>query len=257
MPVSFSGKSTSGLLTSGATLGECGRSPHPASRFSSSVRLPCFQTHVPVLILATMRGPAAAVDFGLLIRLLFVMMSVLAMITAPLWPAIMRARAEEDHEWIRKSLRLSGALVIGAGMVSMIVLVLFGGQVLWLWTGRKLLEPTIFHILFGIYFLQMAWSHYWAVVLIGLARERLVAVVLISEGTLILMVGTFLAGRWGATGMILGAVTAFALVSNWSLPFFCWRAAGAARKSPLYLLPETARNESRPLKTLPISSALL
>ena len=216
-----------------------------------------FQTHVPVLILATMRGPAAAVDFGLFIRLLFVLMSVLTMITTPLWPAIMRARAEEDHEWIRKSLRISGALVIGAGMVSMIVLALFGGQVLWLWTGRQLLEPAVFHILFGIYFFQMAWSHYWAVVLIGLARERLVAGVLIIEGALILGAGTVLAGRWGATGMVLGAVTAFALVSNWSLPLFCWRAVGVARKAPLFLLPETARNESGSLRALPISSSLL
>ncbi len=184
------------------------------------------------------------------------MMSVLAMITTPLWPAIMRARAEEDHEWIQKSLRVSGALVIGAGIVSMIVLVFFGGQVLWLWTGRKLLEPAIFHILFGVYFFQMAWSHYWAVVLIGLARERLVAGVLIIEGTLILVAGTVLAGRWGATGMIMGAVTAFALVSNWSLPLFCWRAVRAAESSLLFL-PETARNEPGSLRTLPISSSLL
>ena len=48
-------------------------------------------------------------------------------------------------------------------------------KVIHLWTGRTLAEPVAFQVLFGIYFLQMAWSHYWGVILIGLGRERLVS----------------------------------------------------------------------------------
>jgi O-antigen/teichoic acid export membrane protein len=156
------------------------------------------QTHVPVLIVASMRGAAAAVDFGLFIRLLFVLMSGLSMVTVPLWPAIMSARANADHEWIRKSVRVSGVLVVGAGVASLLVLAPFGAKVLLLWTGRKMIEPAIFQVLFGIYFLQMAWSHYWGIILIGLGRERLVAGVHIVEGLLILTLGVVLTRARGS-----------------------------------------------------------
>ena len=177
-----------------------------------------FQTHLPVLSLAMLRGPLAAVDFGLLVRLLLVFTSGLSMITAPLWPAIASARAAADYTWIRKSLHLSGLLVVGAGVVSFLVLALFGAKVIHLWTGRTLTEPLAFQVLFGIYFLQMAWSHYWGVILIGLGRERLVSAVLITEGVVIMILGSLLAQRLGPSGMILGLVVGLAVVSGWFLP---------------------------------------
>jgi len=177
-----------------------------------------FQTHVPVLLLAMLRGPVAAIDFGLLVRLLFVLMTGLSMITSPLWPAISSARSAADHAWVRKSVRFSGLLVVGAGAASCLVIAPFAAKVLHLWTGRNPTEPLAFQVLFGIYFLQMAWSHYWGVVMIGLSRERLVSVVQLVEGLVMITAGSLLAQRSGATGMILGLVAGFALVSNWLLP---------------------------------------
>jgi O-antigen/teichoic acid export membrane protein len=176
------------------------------------------ETHVPVLILATLRGPVAAIDFGLVIRLLFVFISGLSMITAPLWPAISSARSDVDHAWVNKSLRLSGFLIVGAGVAALLVLALFGGKVIHLWTGRHLTEPLAFQVLFGIYFLQIAWSHYWGVIMIGLSRERLVSVVHLIEGLLMITLGSILARRLGAEGMIFGLVVGLAMVSNWFLP---------------------------------------
>ena len=177
-----------------------------------------FQTHVPVLLLAMLRGAVAAIDFGLLIRLVFVLMTGLSMVTAPLWPAISSARSVADYAWVRKSVRFWGFLVVGAGAASCLVMAPFGAKVLHLWTGRNPTEPLAFQVLFGIYFLQMAWSHYWGVVMIGLSRERLVSVVQLIEGLVMITTGSILAQRFGATGMILGLVAGFALISNWFLP---------------------------------------
>jgi len=177
-----------------------------------------FQTHVPVVILATMNGPASAVDFGLFIRLLFVLMVGLAMITSPLWPALMRARLDADQLWISRTLRWSKVFVLGSGVGSLIAIALFGRTLILNWTGRSLAEPLAFQVLFGIYFLQMGWSHYWAVLLMGAGRERIVSLILIIEATIISGVGTFFARHHGATGMILGLVLGFAIVSNWILP---------------------------------------
>lgn len=190
-----------------------------------------FQTHVPVLILATMRGPRAAVDYGLFVRLLFILMSAMTMITNPLWPAMNNARITADYKWVSGSMRISAWPVLGAGALSMAVLVPFGGTVIWLWTGRHLVEPLLFQIAFGFYFLQMAWSHYWGVVLMGFGRERFVAMVLIGEGLLIALAGGIMTARAGATGMILGAVCALACVSNWLLPLFALRSLRDLRAS--------------------------
>ncbi len=189
------------------------------------------QTQMPVVILATMRGPEAAVDYGLFVRLLFVMMSVLSMVTVPLWPAIMDARSSGSNEWVRRSTWLSGWLVIGVGALCMIVLAPFGGKVISLWTGRRLTEPLIFQVAFAVYFLQIAWSHYWCIILVGFGRERFAALVHIGEGLLIAMTGAALTSRSGATGTILGAVCALACVSNWILPVVAVRALRALRAS--------------------------
>ena len=186
------------------------------------------ETHVPVIILATVRGPVAAVDFGLFIRLLYVLIGVLAMITAPLWPAIMSARAEANYGWIVRSVRVAGFLVIGAGVASMLLVASFGGQILAIWAARKMTEGSIFQILFGIYFAQMAWAHFWGVVLIGFGRERFVATILIAEGCLILILGGVFAAFAGAIGMIGGAVCALACVSNWAFPICARRALSGA-----------------------------
>ena len=178
-----------------------------------------FETHVPVFVLATLQGPVAAVGFGLLIRLLFVMMTGIGMITTPLWPALLSAKADADRAWLRRTLTGTGALVIGAGGLSFLVVALAGYSVIRLWTGHRLTEGLLFTTLFGFYFLQAAWSHYWATVLMGLGRERRVALILIIEGSVMLTLGSILAASHGAIGMIGGMVIGGLIVSNWILPW--------------------------------------
>jgi O-antigen/teichoic acid export membrane protein len=169
------------------------------------------------------------VDFGLFVRLLLVLMSVLGMVTAPLWPAIINARKEANSKWIVKSVRIAGLLILGAGVLSFLVVALFGSKILLLWTGRGMAEPRSFQVLFGIYFAQMAWSHFWGVVCVGFGKERLVAGVLLGEGIVILTLGCVLSISQGAPGMILGAVCSLAVVSNWIFPLYGYRAISRAK----------------------------
>jgi hypothetical protein len=75
-----------------------------------------------------------------------------------------------------------------------------------------------FQLIFGVYFLQMAWSHYWGVVLVGLGRERFLGAVLLGEGVLIAALTTFGGQTWGATGAVAAMVVAVAAVTVWVLP---------------------------------------
>lgn len=195
-----------------------------------------FQTHIPVLILASMRGVEASIDFGLFIRLIIVMVSGFFMVTAPLWPAIMSARSTGNWKWIIRSSRIAGVLVCGLGLFACLVVGFFGNKLLFIWTKRVMVESTLFQVLFGLYFLQIAWSHFWGILAIGLGQERHVSYVLIAESALITGLGSALTVEMGPTGMILGAVSALVLISNWMLPVIAYRALRLQRNA----LPTTS-----------------
>lgn len=181
------------------------------------------QTNVPVLVLASIRGPVAGIDFGLFVRLVFVLITGLTMITAPMWPALLRAQADLDRRWINKTLRVAIVLVVGAGLLSGTAIALFGDHIVHIWTGRHLVEPPTFKYLFGAYFLQMAWSHFWATTLMGCGRERIVSKIFLLEGLVMTCAGTVLTVIYGPVGMIAGLVLGFAVCTNWALPFIANR----------------------------------
>lgn len=176
------------------------------------------QTHVPVFIIAMISGPGSAVDFGLFVRLLFVQMTVAALVTGPLWPAIMKAEAEHDHAWTKSAVRRAGILIIGGGALSFLMLTIFGSQILQLWLGRPFEKSSATQALFGLYFFQMAWSHYWAIVLIGYNREKFVAAIVLAESLIGISIGTFLTYLFGPIGMLIGLCSAFALMSGAIFP---------------------------------------
>ncbi len=182
-----------------------------------------FQTNIPVLILSLLYGSAAVVDFGLYIRLLFIMAIALGMLTTPLWPAIINARAQEDKQWMNRTLINVGILVNLAGLVAAFFVGIGGPLILNLWAHVHQSEGPLLNWAFGVYFLQWAWSHYWATVLMGFGHEKLASRIIVAEGLLIAILGSSMAHWWGPTGMVLGLNLAFALVSTWLLPWLVLR----------------------------------
>lgn len=177
-----------------------------------------FQTHVPVLILASLKGPSSAVDLGLFIRLLFVQMTAVGMVTAPFWPALLHARAEGDLKWARKSVALSALIVVGVGLVFFVFVGVLGRELIWIWTRRSLDQGWLFQFLIGSYFFQMAWTHYWGVVLMGCGQERYVSRLLLIEALVTSSLSILFTSRFGAVGTVAGMVLGMVLVSNWLMP---------------------------------------
>jgi O-antigen/teichoic acid export membrane protein len=176
------------------------------------------QMHVPLLILTQITGPASAVGFGVLTRLLFSLLVVVNAVTMPLWPALIRARVERDEAWARRALVLSGAFAGALGLTAFLGLALYGAPAVSLWMGRTLAWSPLFQTAFGLYGLLMVWSNYWGIVLVGQGRERLLACIMLPEGLLIALSTGIGAHIHGATGAIVGMVLAVSVVSFWLLP---------------------------------------
>jgi O-antigen/teichoic acid export membrane protein len=168
-------------------------------------------------------GAASAVDFGLYIRLIFIMAIGLGMFTTPFWPALINARMQRDHRWLIRSLTGIGAIATAVGVTAALIIAFGGPLILKFWAHVTQKEGVLFNLAFGFYFFQWAWSHYWATVLMGFGREKIASRIIVAEGLLIGVIGSFLSSRMGPTGMIIGLNIAFMAVSTWLLPLLVLR----------------------------------
>ena len=180
------------------------------------------QSQSPVIFLSAAVGPAAALDLGLVLRLLVAFVTVLSMVSSTTWPAIARLIAEREHRRARVIACWLGAFALSAGGVAAAVLMMFGDDILQLWTGRRPTGSPLFFALCGLFFAQVAWAHFWAVLLIACRHTRLVALLFGIEAS-IMMFSAWSGSRLGPEATIFGLVSAAALTSSWLLPAFAHR----------------------------------
>ena len=177
-----------------------------------------FQTYLPVFLLGAIKGPVSAVDFGLFVRGLVLLLSVAVMFTAPLWPALLSAEARGERAKAMKLAVPVGGAVLALALGAGLAIGLFGGQVLSLWTRQPYHGGQGLQAAFGVYIFLVLWSHFWAIMLMGQGRERLVAFVLFSEALAIAGLGSTGAVWHGATGMAMGMALAVTCASAWIFP---------------------------------------
>ena len=87
------------------------------------------------LIISHLLGPQRVTDFSIPERMFGLVPILIHLALQPLWPAYAEARARNDHDWVRKTLRLSFATALAVSITCCALLVLVGGWVVELWTG--------------------------------------------------------------------------------------------------------------------------
>jgi O-antigen/teichoic acid export membrane protein len=170
--------------------------------------------------LGTTEVPAAA----LVIRVLPLILSIVGMITVPLWPAI----AEDgDVHWIVRVARRSAAFVMAYAITAALVVVIAGQKVLGLWTGDRIsMSPNIL-VAAGVLIIMISFENLAQTVLFGLGRAGILAAVLVSRSILSLILVLLLAGVVGQQAALLGPIISGLLVSSWLLPLLVVRGVRA------------------------------
>lgn len=168
-------------------------------------------------------GPETLAPFALLFRMLQLLSTVVLMVTMPLWPAITDALIRGDHNWIRYAYTRLLKIVLSFSMVVAVVLGLKGDDLIRLWVPDMVdFDVTLIKVL-SVYFVIWMWNHSNTTVLFGLGRLWPVACTLLVEGSLVLILGSYLTPSLGNLGMALALCIAGVATSSWVLPLLIRR----------------------------------
>jgi O-antigen/teichoic acid export membrane protein len=83
-------------------------------------------------------GPEASARMTILMRVGMTAVSMLAVLSQPLWPAFADAAHRGDRQWIRRGLLRWSALLTGVAAAGSVILMIFGGRLLRLWLHADL-----------------------------------------------------------------------------------------------------------------------
>lgn len=142
----------------------------------------------------------SAATFAAVMSMFVLLFGLVSMLGVPLMPAIADSIGQRDIEWIRRtywrflSYSMVCAVVIGVAWMA-------GGRLVLRLLYGPVVEPSqVLMVECGIYFVLSIWEYVHYVVLIGLNRIRLPAVLYASRSALMAVLGPFCIVRWGAEG---------------------------------------------------------
>ena len=190
------------------------------------------------LVIARMLGADQVTQYSVPMKLFMLVPMLVTLVLTPLWPAYGEAIARRDLPWVRKAFQRSLVGSFLLNLVPAIFLVLFGSQIIQIWT-RSAVDPS---------FALLAGMGIWAA-LNGLARPIAVflngasvigfqVVCALLMGIANLLLSIYLVQRIGIAGPVYGSICAMLLFSL--LPsalyiprlFANWQSKERSRSSP-------------------------
>lgn len=169
-------------------------------------------------------GPVGVTAYSVLMTITVSALGFVLMITTPTWPAVVDAKARGDLAWIRSAARRLWLYAGGFALCTGLGLVLFGPWLLPFWVGPKAqsLDRGVLFC-YAAYFLAYVWRHANHMLLVGLGKVRILAVVQIIESILVLGAAWIGMNHGGLSELLLAMAAAIALVTGWCLPWLFHR----------------------------------
>jgi len=190
-----------------------------------------FYLTAPAVVISLTAGVTAVALYNLLQRLFGLLVQVHWLVLAPLWPAYAEAGARGDHEWVRRSVRLSWWITAGGFLPVLFVTAWLAPTLLRWWIGAS--APAIPPALLWT---AAAWHGLFllnqppATLLNGLGRLRGVAIATVVGVVVAAALMFGLGSRWGAPGVLVGLSLGFSLI-GWPATLIASRRALAALPS--------------------------
>ena len=181
-------------------------------------------TDAGLLVVAGRLGTTEVAEVALFIRVLPLILSIVGMITVPLWPALAEASADGDVHWISKAGSRAAAFVMVYASVGCLIIVVAGRRVVELWTGGRIEMPFEILLAAGALIIVVSFEAIAQTILIGLGRASSVATVLMFRSILSIVLVAVLAGPLGEVAALIGPIGASLITSSWLLPLLVVRA---------------------------------
>jgi O-antigen/teichoic acid export membrane protein len=171
-------------------------------------------------IIAQVLGAGAVTDYAIPARLFGTIGTLLPIVLAPLWPAYGESIARGDVAWIKRTLVRSLILTAAVSGIATLGLVLFAVPIVHLWVGPNVTPSPALLIPLGIWSVLNALGSAVAMLLNGLNKLRVQAILAIMMGVTGIVVKVALARVLGVSGVVWGTVLVYTV---WiAVPFAIW-----------------------------------
>lgn len=158
------------------------------------------------LLVNFISGVSAAGDFSLVQTLFRVIVGLHIMILTPLWSAYTAAAAKGEWNWCRRSLIFSALLTVVYYGIACFLLVLFGNQIVKLWTGRIYGNNLSLRLALGVWAFLYGWLATVCIFLNGLGRIRLEVFLMAIAAAVNIPIALALGYRYGMVGITCGGI---------------------------------------------------
>ena len=186
------------------------------------------------LLASHVGGPVAAGIFSVLNQISTFLGGFIAMVSAPLWPALMDAAARHDYPWFDAARRKLALGVMAYAAIAGIVLTCFGSWLIERWlSGHVHISQTVL-LAFSVFYLAMSWAHVNYICLTGLGLLVSPAIISVVEAVLAQVTAWFGMTSFGIPGLLWGLNIAMLVMSAWLFPLLLsqkmrtWRTVGSA-----------------------------
>jgi O-antigen/teichoic acid export membrane protein len=159
-------------------------------------------------VIAQVLGPDQVTQYTVPYRLFTIAPLLLNLALGPLWPAYAEAAARGDSDWVRRTLGRSIKLSLLMTVPPALLLVVFGGPLIHLWVGDKVVPTLELLVALGLLSVIMAVSEALSMFLNGLNILRLQVICSWIMAVTNIGLKVTLAGEIGVSGVAYATVVA-------------------------------------------------
>lgn len=156
-----------------------------------------------LVLMSVKHGAASSADYAVLLKLVGIPLMVLTHALLPLWPAIAEANAKRDFVWIGLAYDKYKRITQATALVSAAGILLFGRQVISMWTRNAEVVPSTELLLATAGFMVLGfWNALTSVFLNGLSMYRSQATVGLLIAFVSVVVGALFPSGYGKEAII-------------------------------------------------------
>ena len=163
----------------------------------ASIAIYFVNNSIPFLI-ANKYGVENVADYAVLLKLVSIPGLFLTYLLLPLWPAITEAKVKNDNAWIKKIYERCRILVLVLAVTCTAVFLLFGREIIVLWTHNEAVVPSFGLLLASVVFMVLGfWNSLTSVILNGLSMYKGQATYGIILAVLFVYIATLVPSSYG------------------------------------------------------------
>lgn len=193
--------------------GEAWKMLRLGSKFLITQLFGIFIFETGALIIASKLGASEVTPYGIVNRMVMVIVTVFTVIMSPLWPAYGDAFGRGDTEWARRVFYKSVRLVLGLWLLAAVILAIAGRWIILIWAGPAAVPSWLLLWTMLAYALSFGAGLVVAQPLNGSGRMGSQIAAAVICGLLNIPISMFLADKFGAVGVVISQTSLMFLVA--------------------------------------------